>query len=237
MTSISLQEEIAARVRIQLRALGPKRFRTQSVVRVFQGRASDRALEDAVKVAMRELTARGEAQNTAAPALLRPHEMINCLPKKMNLTRAGCARLWTSARNARPNAWEGRAACVGCQAGAANAGYRASPVAGLVDLLSKTCPRCLKSASKLINGRFCVSCYNRDCEARRGRNARGGRPRLCSRLGRRSLVKSNASGVQVVSADLAVGATELLLIHAAMARDELAFGWAPRGPGDEADLS
>ncbi len=44
------------------------------------------------------------------------------------------------------------------------------------------CARWTKYSARLINGRFCISCYNRNREALVGKNAKGSRPALCDRL-------------------------------------------------------
>jgi hypothetical protein len=76
--------------------------------------------------------------------------------------------------------WEGRAHCVGCPVGAVNAGERIedATAARYEAALRKFCPRCSRPASRLINGRFCVSCYNRDREVARGRNCKGNPPKV-----------------------------------------------------------
>jgi hypothetical protein len=86
--------------------------------------------------------------------------------------------MWRSARKDRPTPWEGRAHCVGCPIGAQNAGERIedATAARYEATLRRICPRCTRAASRLINGLFCVSCYNREREIARGRNCKGNRP-------------------------------------------------------------
>lgn len=95
----------------------------------------------------------------------------------LTLTPAGCARLYqrakVEARDPSCRLWE----CRGCAVGASHAGEPAPAPAP-----SRACPRCGARAARLIRARagwpVCVSCYNREREVLRGRNARGGRPRL-----------------------------------------------------------
>ena len=113
-----------------------------------------------------------------------PLQMVRCDRQQMTLTAAGCARLYRSAAESEPQPWEGRSHCRGCVVGAVRAGI-AAPVAiatAALDHLKKICPRCQRPTARLINGKHCVSCYNRQREAEKGRNAKGGRPRLCARL-------------------------------------------------------
>lgn len=105
-------------------------------------------------------------------------EMMECIPQKMRLTVAGCARLWVSAHERRPMAWEGRHKCIGCPVGAKNAGHSQKEAAQdrATEVLRLICPRCAKQASRLINGDLCVSHYNRVRELSRGKNAKGNPP-------------------------------------------------------------
>ncbi|HEX7641969.1 MAG TPA: hypothetical protein VF472_07105 [Burkholderiaceae bacterium] len=101
-----------------------------------------------------------------------------------------CARNYRSAPDAiRSGRLE---ACLGCAIGHGHAGGRehvvAAPAAGAVTRSKPACLRCRRSgresASRLI-GRMrlirqhtiCVSCYNREREVLRGRNAKGAPPR------------------------------------------------------------
>lgn len=105
-------------------------------------------------------------------------ETFRCDRQGMTLTTGGCARLWRSVRTDRPKPWEARANCLGCPIGAQNAGERIEDAtkARYEAALRRICPRCIRPASRLINGVFCVSCYNREREIARGRNCKGNRP-------------------------------------------------------------
>ena len=154
-----------------------------------------------------------------APALA----MMKCLPRSMTLSVPGCARLWISANGSpenRPKPWEGRSACVVCPVGAASAGRTQSPVAGAVDAIRLTCPRCERPAQRLIHGRLCVSCYNRDREARIGKNRKGQPPRK---------LPGQLHGVGIVITD-STGATRIRQIVATCAA-EVMIGAAQRATG------
>jgi hypothetical protein len=105
-------------------------------------------------------------------------EMFRCDRQAVTLTVGGCARMWRSAREKRPAPWEGRSHCVGCPIGATHAGdtQEEAAKARASEALRRICPRCIRPASRLINGRWCISCYNRVREVARGRNAKGNLP-------------------------------------------------------------
>ncbi len=79
---------------------------------------------------------------------------------------------------------------------------------------------------------MCVSCYNRDAEARRRKNAKGGLPHLCAILHTVDMVVQTAEAVEVFSVDLATGAGEIIVRRARCAEGALSFGWMAAGPGD-----
>ena len=144
----------------------------------------------------------------------------------MTLSKPGCARLWISANDGdrRPQPWEGRSACVVCPVGAASAGRTQSPVAQAVDAIRLTCPRCERPAQRLIHGRLCVSCYNREREVRIGRNAKGGPPRkLVGQLHGVAIVISDASGTTRVRQVVATCLAEVMIGAAQRATGWLAF--------------
>ena len=238
MIEAALQQEIRARVRLYARQRGIRRVRAGALIGIFRGRAPKESIMQVARAAIVELATGGEVQDPAAPSVLRPQEIVRCEPKSMSLTRSGCARLWSSARGSAPQPWEGRAACVACRDGAINSGFTPSPVAGLAEAVARVCPRCLRSSSRIINGRLCVSCYNRHAEALRGRNARGGRPRLCDVLGHFQVIMATRSGEESVVVDNEItGAHEIIIARAALAQSELCFGWPACGPGDVAEAS
>lgn len=61
--------------------------------------------------------------------------------------------------------------CTGCEVGAEHAGERLIVVSPIQ--AHRVCCRCLRSASRLIRGVICVSCFNRELEVIKGRNAKG----------------------------------------------------------------
>ena len=118
---------------------------------------------------------------TATPAL---PAMVDCPPMRSRMTEAGCTRMWRSAQEKPPQPHEARAACVTCPLGAQRSGVDAvqavaeAHAAALAEAMRRLCPRCQRPATRLINSRWCISCYNRDREARIGRNAKGTPPQI-----------------------------------------------------------
>lgn len=90
-------------------------------------------------------------------------------PGGLRLTENGCAHGWRRAKKMRVGA------CLGCDIGARCAGetVAASRPMATADRL---CGRCLGLARRLVYGRICVSCANRDYEVRKGKNAKGRAP-------------------------------------------------------------
>jgi hypothetical protein len=93
------------------------------------------------------------------------------MPGQLRLTPVACAALWQRGRKA--SAWERGALCRGCEIGALNAGVSCQKAT----LPETLCVRCGNTGSRLIRNQLCVSCYNREREAARGRYRRGRAPR------------------------------------------------------------
>jgi hypothetical protein len=66
--------------------------------------------------------------------------------------------------------------CRDCRIGAAHAGERHIHRSAIFDMA--ICPRCRRGGARMIGGRLCVSCYNREREFKIGKNAKGTRPGL-----------------------------------------------------------
>ncbi len=78
-------------------------------------------------------------------------------------------------------------------------------------------------AARLINGRYCISCYNRTAEAVRGRNSKGTRPRLADVIHPEAL----AVGSSIVRIDHVVSRPEALVIAARQAGPGCIVGVPP----------
>jgi len=126
-------------------------------------------------------------------------EFFDCERTKSRLSTAGCARLWRSIEKRPPFPGEARNACVGCPIGARHAGVdpEKAAVAARARELEPFCVRCAAGDRRLIRGLYCISCYNRQREVARGRDARGRVPGLTAALYPISIViSSNSTPIQ-----------------------------------------
>lgn len=147
------------------------------------------------------------------------------------LTPATCASMWERARRSQADALIRLAPCVGCQVGASNAGVPVRPESPAQQAANAlTCVRCGQSgARRLIGGRLCVSCFNRQREYEIGRNAKGGppsqhRPLYCAIVG----VVTDTGAVQPLQVDMVGGQVEALLTIS-RATGSARFGRVPPG--------
>lgn len=107
-------------------------------------------------------------------------EVFDCEPQEAALTRRGCASRWDRAQAARKRrgedseAHDALGACRTCPIGALHAGK--DPTISSPDYGSDQCPRCGFGTTRMVGNRICVSCYNRETEFLKGRNARGNKP-------------------------------------------------------------
>ena len=163
---------------------------------------------------------------------MEPHPtptIMRCDRRTMTLTAAGCGRLWSAAqvkyaeKTLQP--WEGMATCRTCPIGAKNAGREVEAVFQPAAALARICPRCTRPASRLIKERHCISCYNRDQEALRGRDAKGRRPALIDRLHTETLAVTGDGPERRVRIDHVLGPVEAMLRLARDAKAPVAFGW------------
>lgn len=142
----------------------------------------------------------------------------------MTLSTAGCSRLWKSAQAAPPKPWEGKAHCRGCPIGARHAGEAQDDTKFAAEAWSRICPRCTKVTDRMIQERLCIGCYNRDLEAAKGRNAKGGRPRLCDILHASTLAVAREGRVGDVTMLRVTGRVEVMLRLAQRTEKPIAFG-------------
>lgn len=147
----------------------------------------------------------------------------------MRLTAAGCGRLFASTLERRPEAYEGRFACLNCPIGARHAGVVINPAADAVETWRMVCPRCRTLATRIIAGALCISCQNRHYEALKGRDAKGHRPRLADRLHVERLAVIEGGETRLAEAERVLSAGEVMVLEAKKATGPLAFT-RPRPP-------
>lgn len=105
-------------------------------------------------------------------------QFFRCEPMRANLSTAACASNYKA--SLKKSELERLHHCRNCPIGAMHAGetfVRTSSYYG-----SNICARCHRPSMRIIKGRLCVSCQNREYEYLKGRNAKGSRPVKLSRL-------------------------------------------------------
>ena len=132
-------------------------------------------------------------------------QFFDCDKYHSTLTVDSCAVMW---RQANHNSIERMYKCKSCPVGALHAGETAanmSPIKGTV-----TCARCHEGAPRLIYRHLCVSCYNRQLEWIKGRNAKGKWPLRMLRLDTRVLGYMSGDEPKVLRFQLCVDTVELM---------------------------
>lgn len=129
-------------------------------------------------------------------------QLFQCpkIPGRLTLSEVSCANQYKAAQT---KEWAYRLPhCVDCPIGAKNAGVEV----GAPFQKRVVCVRCGSGAGRMVLGRFCMSCYNREREWRIGRNAKGGAPREYTPLGRFVFTCVSTSRRYLVEASCAVEA-------------------------------
>lgn len=115
-------------------------------------------------------------------------------------------------------------ACQRCPLGALHAG--AAPVTHSAHYASDQCPRCGFGTNRMIAGRVCVNCYNREREVLSGRNGRGNRPKRLAPIHTFSMRLAVDGRRFAAIEDRATSATEVICRQLRTIKGAVAF--APR---------
>lgn len=145
---------------------------------------------------------------------------FTCVRLHASLTVPACAERWRTAAD--PHA-ERYNACRACPIGAAHSGIAHANESSLRGSL--VCSRCQRGQMRLIRGNLCVSCYNREREVIKGRNARGDVPTKLSKLDPRTICYSSNGAVHIARTARTTGATEMLVSTLRDAPHQVRFGW------------
>ena len=153
-----------------------------------------------------------------------PGIYFGCQPYRAKLSTAACARRWREAQTDRGAKFE---KCRGCPIGAAHAGETAVYYSKLYD--ANMCTRCGRGTSRrMIFGRLCISCYNREREFIRGRNAKGTVPRK-HQLARRTIRYAvEGGGVHTLTIEHTADIEELMLAVLRKTRGRVQFAFDGR---------
>lgn len=177
------------------------------------------------------LPALGRAALFRAPAIsyrflaaLPDESFFDCGRLHATLSTSACADMWRQANEGRSERYS---ACRACFIGASHAGVdnaTHSPIAGAL-----VCARCTRGCTRLIHANLCVSCFNREREMIRGRNARGVPPTKLAPLAPRRIFFFANGYPHVVRSERTTSPAELLVATMRDAIHVVAFGWqAPR---------
>lgn len=139
-------------------------------------------------------------------------ELFTCTRHKgdLTLTAQGCAQMWRRAQQQKLEPGLMPSPCRGCAIGAAHAGEKL-PELRLPSEVDRICSRCHRPSPRFIYGRLCVSCFNREREWIKGKNAKGTRPTRMKPLAPVSIACLVESSVSEITVPLATGILEAAL--------------------------
>lgn len=135
-------------------------------------------------------------------------QFFRCDRLHATLSTDACAVNWRAGNNENDGR---REACRSCSIGAMHAGETTASMSPLKGTL--ICSRCHRQSSRswLIGKWLCVSCWNREREWIRGRNAKGNRPTKMKRLDPRSIRIDEAGEVKTLYRQLSQSVDELVV--------------------------
>jgi hypothetical protein len=145
---------------------------------------------------------------------------FDCARLHASLSTRACTDMWRAANQARS---ERHTACRSCFVGATHAGVSnasRSPISGAL-----VCSRCARGATRLIQKRLCISCYNRERELIKGRNARGMVPTKLAPLAPRQIFYMANGRAQLLRSERTTNSAELIIATLRDAIHTVAFAW------------
>lgn len=110
-----------------------------------------------------------------------PGNYFTCSTMKATLAQHRCASMYREAKAIKSREARPIEKCIGCDIGAHHAGEAPPSKLALV-IGGMTCARCHQPSSRLVCSGICVSCFNRQLEIKKGRNAKGAPPRPIDRF-------------------------------------------------------
>ena len=154
-----------------------------------------------------------------------PLATFRCERRALELTKAGCTRLFISANGPRPpDPWEGRAACRNCPVGSMHhTGHAPDPIIALKLHLKPLCVRCGRHADRLIWNTFCPSCDARQREAVKGKNAKGNPPAIRAILHTESVFFAVGLVSKIITKPMVISLPEIMLQAAKSAAGPAVF--------------
>ena len=151
------------------------------------------------------------------------------IPGKLWLMPEACAKSWKDGNGSDPDKRMKFHYCTRCPIGAKNAGCDSLAVVNPY-YMRKRCPRCDRPSARMIGGRVCVSCYNRELEVLKGRDGRGKVPKNLPQV-RPVMVAALVNGrLHSVQVPYAVDEAEAALQVLRKTSGEVRFGFHPKAP-------
>lgn len=150
---------------------------------------------------------------------------FKCERQRAKLSTDSCASMWRKADELNDGT---NSSCKLCPIGAVHAGEVAASMSPLKGAL--ICARCHRNAMRLIGKHMCVSCYNRNAEGIKGRNAKGTKPVKLGPLDKRSIRYRHGDEVQTLVLHRSIDVDELLVATLRDSRKAVAFAFNPTPP-------
>lgn len=150
---------------------------------------------------------------------------FQCDRMRAKLSTASCISMWRKADEINDGS---HSACRLCPLGAVHAGEVAASMSPLKGSL--TCSRCHRTATRLIGGMHCVSCYNREREYVKGRNAKGTAPIKIGTLEPRSIRFCAGGELKRFRLAMSTDMDELVVSVLRDSRTNVSFSFNPAPP-------
>jgi hypothetical protein len=156
---------------------------------------------------------------------------FDCLPYRARLSTKSCADRWRQAQHARGDAAARFEKCQRCPIGAAHAGEAVTYISPLFG--KPICCRCGKASMRrmILRGTLCISCFNRQNEFIRGKNAKGNPPTKMAPLDRRTVRYAvEGAGVETLTLKHSRDMAELMVAVLRKTRGRIAFSFNGQAP-------
>ncbi len=157
--------------------------------------------------------------------------MFECkrIPGNLTLSVASCAKSWKDGNGSDPDKRMRFHHCTRCQQGAIHAGCGTQSVVNPY-YMRKRCPRCDRPSARMIGGRICVSCYNRELEVLKGRDGRGKTPKNLPQVHPEAVAMVVNGRFACVQVSYATDALEATLQVLRKTEGDVRFGFHPKAP-------
>lgn len=157
--------------------------------------------------------------------------MFECprIPGHLMLMPASCAKSWKDGNGKDVDKRIKFHYCTRCPIGAKNAGCDSLSVVNPY-FMRKRCPRCDRPCARMIGGRVCVSCYNREREVLNGRDGRGKVPKSLPMVRPYQVAAVVNGHLRSVRVAYAADGPEAVLQVLRNTSGEVVFGFHPQMP-------